>query len=91
MNEELRRVLGACYACWARSPALADERQICYTWVIGVYQERFGGTFHQSKLRQLAGLGFLCPGDVARGGSRRYYWLMNPEGVCDLAREWGLS
>ena len=67
-----------------------ENRSICYTWVTGPYQERFNKLFHQSKLHQLAKLGFLEPEDTSRGGNRRYYKLVKPEKINKLLEGWGL-
>jgi hypothetical protein len=57
------------------------DREVCYRWVLPIYERFFGGTFHQSCLAELAKLGLLAPGDDARGGNRRYYTVPNPHAV----------
>lgn len=90
---ELQQVLWACYTYWKRQgEALPpNERVVCYKWVRGPYEDRFGTRFHQSKLQRLAKLGFLEKDDTARGGSRRYYRIVEPEQVGELLRKWGLN
>ena len=73
IDTELQRVLWACLTYWNTEPNPLDERAICYSWVARCYQNKFGGTFHQSRLQHLARLGFLTKDDTSRGGNRRYY------------------
>lgn len=87
LNDDLRRVLWACYAYWQTEPVPEGERQVCFFWVEGKYKARFGETFHQTKLATLAKLGFLAKGDDARGGNRRYYTLKDPQAIRDLTAE----
>src|SRR5262245_31633540 len=98
MNEEARRrdpdiqrVLSPCYGYWSREMVPPPERMICHSWAIDPYRERFGGTFHQAKLRRLANLGFLRQLYTVRGGSRRYHAIVNPERVAELLAESGLD
>ena len=79
---ELQRVLWACLAYWNTEPNPLDERVVCYPWVARRYKDRFGGTFHQSRLQHLARLGFLAKDDTSRGGNRRYYRI---NGTAQLA------
>ncbi|MFB0521206.1 MAG: hypothetical protein ACETWD_07245 [Desulfatiglandales bacterium] len=89
---ELQRVLWACYKYWQGEKSLPpDRRIICYSWVIGPYENRFGTKFHQSRLGRLAKLGFLKKGDTARSGHRRYYKIADPDRVDDLLRKWDLN
>jgi hypothetical protein len=73
IDHELRQVLWACMTCWNTEPNPVDERAVCYSWVVRCFEDRFGGTFHPSKLQHLARLGFLVKDDTSRGGNRRYY------------------
>jgi hypothetical protein len=68
-DPELRQVLWACYKFWQGVEGSPHEKEIWYGWVVGLYEKKFGTRFHPSKLRVLANLGFLKPGDTARGGS----------------------
>ena len=93
LDAESRHVRWACYHYW-QSESLhlpPDQRSICYTWVRRQYEGRFVMSFHQSRLTLLAKLGFLAKDDTARGGSRRYYKLVNPERTQELLTEWGLQ
>lgn len=89
-NAELQQVLWACHEYWQSESLPPHERTICYSWVVRLYEDRFGARFHQSKLRQLASLGFLQQDDTSRGGSRRYYKVVDPNGVANLLKKWGL-
>lgn len=89
-NIELQRILWSCYDYWSREPVPQESRSICHSWVTGPYQDRFGDSFHQSRLRELARLGFLIPDDTSRGGKRRYYRLNQPERIADLLARLGL-
>lgn len=90
-DSELQQVLWACYEYWQGETSLPHERAICYSWVVGVYEGRFGTKFHQSKLRRLVKLGFLKEDDTSRGGHRRYYKIVEPDQVAGLLRKWNLS
>ena|ERR1043165_8623269 len=81
LNAELARVLWAVYEVWRASDADAKSRLICFEWIIGKYEERFGTSFHQSKLSVLAKMGYLKADMATRGGNRRYYTLLDPEAV----------
>jgi len=59
--------------------------------VEGKYREKFGGTFHQSKLAALAGPRHLVRDDDSRGGHRRYYKLNDPQGIRELTAEFNRS
>ncbi len=89
-HPELRRVLWACYEYWRGESMPEEERSICYSWVIEPFRQRFGGSFHPSKLRQLARLGFLEPEEASRGGKRRYYRLTDPKQIEEALRRFGL-
>jgi hypothetical protein len=67
-----------------------EGQEICYTWVSSHHQRRFGGDCMPPQLRQLADLGYLRRGDLAQGGSRRYYSLVDPQRVSQLLGEWGM-
>ena len=88
---ELQKVLWACYEYWCTETLPPNERDICYSWVVGVYEDRFGTKFYQSKLQRLVKLGFLEKGDTSRGGNRRYYKIVEPERVAGLLKKWDLS
>lgn len=75
---ELQRVAWACLTYWNAEPVPFDERAICYSWAARCYKNRFGRTFHQSRLQDLARLGLLAKDDASRGGNRRYYRIDNP-------------
>ncbi len=78
---ELQQVLWACYEYWQGETLPPRERVICYSWVVRVYEDRFGTKFHHSKLRHLAKLGFLKEDSTSRGGQRRYYKIVEPDHV----------
>jgi hypothetical protein len=84
LRRELLQVLWACHQYWKIQTAPPHERIVCYSWAIDPYRDRFGGTFHQSKLRILARLGFLKEARSVRGGSRRYYQMPEPDRVAAL-------
>ncbi len=76
-DPELHRILVACldYGNTQGAP----QPVICYSWVARCYEAKFGGTFHPSRLQQLERLGVLAKdGDTSRGGSRRYYKIIDP-------------
>lgn len=89
-NVELQQVLWACYKYWQSESLPPHERVICYSWVVKLYEGKFGTNFHQSKLRRLSRLGFLQPSDVSRGGNRRYYKIVDPDKVARLLEKWRL-
>jgi len=70
---ELQRILAACLDyTQGRLQAV-----VCYSWVLRGYRKMFGGWFHQSRLGELARLGFLAKDvDTSRGGGRRYYRII---------------
>ena len=79
LDQKLKQVLWACNYYWKSEPLPEHEKAICHSWVVKVYHERFGESFHPLKLRQLARLGFLEPMETARAGGRRYYRIVNPQ------------
>src|SRR5437773_10760270 len=85
-DPELLRVLQACYESWSRGSAAPEQRSICHSWLTGPYQELFGETFHQGRLRTLARMGFLREDDSSRGGHRRYYTIPDPDRVAALVK-----
>ncbi len=87
---ELQRVLWACYKYWQDESLPANERVICFGWIIELYNERFGAKFHWSRLRHLTKLGFLDEDDISKGGHRRYYKIIDPNRVAELLSKWGL-
>ncbi len=89
-DPELLKVLWACYKYWKGETLPPEQRVICYSWVLPLYEDRFGARFHQSKLKRLAKLGFLQEADTARGGRRRYYKLREPSRVVELLQRWKL-
>lgn len=91
LDTELRHVLWACHHYWQGESLSPDQRVICYTWVRKPYEDRFGVSFHPSRLARLAKLGFLAKDDTARGGSRRYYKLVDPVHTQERLAEWGLQ
>lgn len=88
---ESQRVLWACLTRWSTEPNPFHERAVCYSWVARCYKNRFGGTFHQSRLQHLARLGLLTKDDTSRGGDRRYYRISNPERLGELLKKWNLN
>jgi hypothetical protein len=91
IEPELQRVLWACFAYWDTEPNPLNKRAVCYSWVVRYYQNKFGGTFHQSRLQQLARLGLLAKDDTSRGGGRRYYRIDEPARVAELLRGCNLN
>jgi hypothetical protein len=91
MNQELQRVLWACYHHWQNSPVEPANRLLCYTWVVYDHEQRFGVGFHQSRLQRLEKLGFLRQGYSVRGGSRRYYTLVDPTQIGQLVQNLQLN
>jgi hypothetical protein len=87
---DLQRILWACYDYWQREGGSPAERMVCHYWVVDPYRDRFGGTFSQNRLRQLARLGFLQQLYAVRGGSRRYYALVNPDRIAELLAGCGI-
>src|SRR5438270_13489612 len=78
---EHRQVLWACCECWKCHTSAPQDREVCYSWLIDRYVQRFGRAFHQSVLSELADMGFLNRGDTVRGGARRYYTIPDPAKV----------
>jgi hypothetical protein len=73
---DLLRVLWAVYDHWRRSDLPPAERVVCYTWVVQAHESKFGEPFHQSKLHNLAKLGFLK--QEWSSNDRRYYSIPDP-------------
>jgi hypothetical protein len=89
---ELQRVLWACYKYWQdESPKHIDDKVICYSWILDIFEKRFGSRFHQSRLQTLANFGFLQKDTTSRHGGRRYYKVIAPEQVYDLLLKWNLA
>ncbi len=66
----------------------AGHAAICYSWVARRYRERFGATFHPSRLAQLERLGVLArDGDTLRGEGRRYYRIIAPIELANIRIE----
>ena len=86
---ESRQILWACLKYWETEPLAPEERSVCYSWVERLYRNRFGQTFHQSKLDQLAQSGFLEKADTSRGGNRRYYRIPDANRLRTLLAELG--
>ena len=86
LQAKLLRVLQACYESWSRGSAAPEQRSICHSWLTGPYQELFGETFHQGRLRTLARMGFLREDDSSRGGHRRYYTIPDPDRVAAILK-----
>ena len=89
-DPELQRILFACLTYWQNESLPPADREICHTWVCGTYQSRFGGTFHPSRLRRLAELGFLALSDT-NARVRRYYTVPDPDHVRNLLQRCGLG
>src|SRR5260370_35614946 len=87
----LQRVLWACLAYWNTEPNPPDKRAVCYSWVARWYKDRFGGTFHQSRLEQLARMGLLTKADTSRGWNRRYYQISDPQRLGQSLKKWNLN
>lgn len=88
---QLKRILWACYRYWHGESLPLHERSICYNWVVGIYEDRFGTKFHQSRLQRLRKLKFLKQDDTSRRGHRRYYKIVDPNQLRDLLRKWNLN
>jgi hypothetical protein len=86
IDPELKRVLWACLIYWETEPAPFHERTVCYSWVARCYKNRFGVSFHQSKLEQLARLGLLTKEDTSRCGNRRYYRINEPTQLLEFLK-----
>lgn len=89
-DRQLQRVLWACYEYWRLEDLQPDERAVCYSWVVDLYEDRFDKRFHQSKLSRLEKLRFLEKAELSRSGHRRYYKISNPEFLRDLLSKWML-
>lgn len=88
---QLKRILWACYEYWHSESLPPNKRIICYHWVVGIYEEKFGDKFHQSRLRHLTKLKFLKQDDTSRRGHRRYYKIVDPNQLRDFFRKWNLN
>jgi hypothetical protein len=91
IDAELQRVLWACLTYWNSEQNPPDERAVCYSWVARCYQNKFGGTFHQSRLQHLARLGLLTMDDISRGGNRRYYRIKDPTELAEVLKGCNLN
>jgi hypothetical protein len=90
-DPKLKRILWACLAYWNSEPNPLNERAVCYSWVVRCYQDRFGGTFHQSRLQHLARLGLLSKDDTSRGGNRRYNRINDPAQLAEVLKACDLN
>jgi len=91
LDPEFLRVLQACYECWSRGTSPSEKRSICHSWITGLYETLFGGSFHQGRLRTLARRGLLREEDTSRGGHRRYYTMPDPARVAELVSKLSFS
>ena len=85
---QLWQVLSACYDVWRNEASPPDQRLLCFSWILPLYEERFGKRFHQSRLAQLESAGFLEKYASTRSRHRRYYKLPDPDRVESLLRKW---
>jgi hypothetical protein len=90
LDVELKRILWAVFSYWNNESQQKYDRSICYSWVVTKYESRFKTKFHQSKLGQLEKNGYLQKLETARGGSRRYYTIPDPDRISELLKEWKL-
>ena len=90
-DPELQRILWACLTYWNTEQNPFDERAVCYSWVARCYKNRFGRTFHQSKLQHLALLGLLTKDDTSRGGNRRYYRIHDQAQLGEFLKDCNLN
>ena len=91
-DPELQRILLACLDYWNTEQVPVNERAICFSWVARRYKARFGGTFRQSSLQELARLGVLAKdGDTSSGGHRRYYRIIDPAQMAEFCSKRGLA
>ena len=86
-NLELQRIVWACLTYWHSEPNPVDERALCYSWVVRCYRAKFGETFHQVRLQQLARLGLLAKEDTSRLGRRRYYRINDPAQLAEFLKD----
>ena len=91
MDMELKKILWACYEYWESISQSPSDRSICYSWILGTYENKFGSKFHQSKLNRLVKLGFLQKDESSRGGNRRYYKIKEPTEVEKMLKEWNFT
>jgi len=90
-DPQLLRILWACLTYWSTEPSSVDQRSVCYAWVVKVYANKFGGTFHPSRLQYLARLGLLSKDDTSRGGDRRYYRINAPAHLAEFLKGCNLN
>jgi hypothetical protein len=91
LTPELLRVLWACHAYWLTETLPEEQRAVCFSWVEGIFRQRFGVTFHQTMLATLAKHGLLIHDNTSQGGNRRYYRLSNPQSIHELVAELDLA
>jgi DNA-binding XRE family transcriptional regulator len=87
LSLELQRILWACFTYWNSEPNPVDERVFCYSWIIWFYKAKFGETFNQIKLHQLARLGLLAKDNASRCGTRRYYRINDPVQLAEFLKD----
>lgn len=85
---ELQQVLSSCYEVWKSETSPPDQRLLCYSWVLPLYQDQFGKGFHPSRLADLATAGLLEKSESTHTGHRRYYKLPDPGRVESLLGKW---
>lgn len=86
LDLDLRRILWACYEYWQNEALPPTKREVCYSWILPIYERKFGGKFHHSALRKLERKGYLKREDTSRADHRRYYSLVNPDRIAALVR-----
>jgi len=79
LDHKLKKVLWACNKYWQSVDIAPNDKAICFSWVVEVYRDCFGESFHQSALIKLTKLGFLKQLETSRSGRRRYYRIVNPQ------------
>jgi transcriptional regulator with XRE-family HTH domain len=87
LSLELQRILWACFTYWNSDPNPVDERVFCYSWIIWSYKAKFGETFNQIKLCQLARLGLLAKDGASHCGTRRYYRINDPVQLAQFLKD----
>lgn len=70
-TKELEQVLNVC-----REYGKGSQGMICYKWISKTYLDKYKTSFHQSLLHRLAKLGYLTVENAVRGGTRRYYTVV---------------
>ena len=73
LDQELKNILYICLNYSKKQTTDNTEADFCFHWLKDTYIAKFGNTFHQSKLRLLARMGYLVPLDTSRKGKRKYY------------------